>query len=62
MFNTIKNKLTDLLKKFNEYQLPSKGHGKIKVGKQVARVTEGYDHPNFSNFATITAAEKKKLA
>jgi hypothetical protein len=51
MNNQLQKKLTDLLRKLTECQLPSKGKG----GKP-AKSTEKHDHPNFTNFTTITAA------
>ena len=55
-FNQIQKKLTDLLKKLNDFQIP-----KTK-NKVPTKATEGFEHPNFNNFTSITASEKKKLS
>ena len=57
VLTNIQKKLTDLLKKLNEYQMPNKA--KIK---NIHKNPEGYEHPNFTNFTAITAAERKKLS
>lgn len=47
--NQIKNRLGDLLKKLNDYQLPN------KIKNKHGKMADGYEHPNFNNFTTITA-------
>lgn len=52
--SSIQKRLTDLLKRLNDCQVP-----KTK-GKNLPRPDQ--EQPNYNNFTSITAAEKKKLA
>lgn len=49
MYNEIQKKLTDMIKKLSDFILP-----KTKGGKNAQKGNKG-EHPNFTNFTTVTA-------
>jgi hypothetical protein len=46
-----------MIKKLSDFILP-----KAKTTKQSQKGANKNEHPNFTNFTTVTATEKKKLA